>query len=423
MALKNKQNNEKEVHGRTIVLPISEAEYGEFVKNNRKAHETIQLFYKQYPELFPLEMSLGYSLNGRDRVSKKMDIKLRKILINGVIYRIRPSFILPYFRGKTEEVSKPLFLIKFGVPFWVLAYVFGKNAMWWYRLYNCLSRYNIVGTTIKDSTQLPQDLLADEHHIYVGGKRAYVATTIGENCFLGMEATWGVDALSLEQAYGVFKQEAQSLKSDYQPDTVNTDGWFATQNAWKKLFPAICIIECFLHAFLKVRDRATKKIKAYFDVAATKIWECYRTESKRQLAQQIRRLKEWTMSTLTDSPMKKNILKLCQKKDRWLKHFDFPSAHKTSNMLDRLMRAMNRHAFNSQMFHASISSTSNNFRAFALLYNFAPSCPAAWSEDTILKSPAARLNGFIYHKDWLHNLLISASRFEVHKVYHQRNPL
>ncbi|MFT7452754.1 MAG: hypothetical protein ACI9VN_003489, partial [Patescibacteria group bacterium] len=42
-------------------------------------------------------------------------------------------------------------------------------------------------------------------------------------------------------------------------------------------------------------------------------------------------------------------------------------AHKTSNMMDRLMRAMNRHAFNSQMFHSSIASTSKNFRAFALL--------------------------------------------------------
>lgn len=423
MALKNKQNNLKEVKGRTIVLPILEADYGEFVKNNKKAHETIQLFYQQYPELFPSAMTLGYSLNGRDRVSIKMDVQLRKILVDGVIYRIRPSFILPYFRGKTEEVSKPLFLLKFGVPFWALAYVFGKNAMWWYRLYSCLSRYSIVGTTIKEEALLPQDVLADEHHIKVKGQKAYVATTIGANCFLGMEASGGADTLSLEKAYQVFQQEAQCLKSDYEPNTVNTDGWFATQNAWKKLFPTICIIECFLHAFLKVRDRATKKLKVYFDVAATKIWDCYRAESKRQLAQQIRRLKEWAEGTLFDCPMKNNILKLCQKKDRWLKHFDFPTAHKTSNMLDRLMRAMNRHAFNSQMFHASITSTSNNFRAFALLYNFAPSCPPAWSENKKLKSPAARLNGFIYHKDWLHNLLISASIMEVHKVYHQRNPL
>ena len=78
-------------------------------------------------------------------------------------------------------------------------------------------------------------------------------------------------------------------------------------------------------------------------------------------------------------------------------------------MIDRLMRAMNRHAINSQMFHSTISSTSKNFRAFALLYNFIPSCPATWDDSKKSTSPAARLNGFIYHEDWLQNLLIAAS--------------
>ena len=103
-----------------------------------------------------------------------------------------------------------------------------------------------------------------------------------------------------------------------------------------------------------------------------------------------------------------------------MEHLDFPNAHKTSNMMDRLMRAMNRHAFNSQMFHSTISNTSKNFRAFALLYNFAPSYPAAWDESKKLTSPAARLNGFTYHDDWLQNLLISAS---LGGFRNHRNPL
>ena len=103
-----------------------------------------------------------------------------------------------------------------------------------------------------------------------------------------------------------------------------------------------------------------------------------------------------------------------------MEHLDFPDAHKTSNMMDRLMRAMNRHAFNSQMFHSTISSTSKNFRAFALLYNFIPSCPAAWDESEKLNSPAARLNGFVYHDDWLQNLLIAAS---LGGFRNHRNPL
>ncbi len=118
--------------------------------------------------------------------------------------------------------------------------------------------------------------------------------------------------------------------------------------------------------------------------------------------------------------MKDNILKLCKKKHKWLAHFDFAAAHKTSNMIDRKMRAMNRHANNSQMFHANVSSTSKNFRAFALLHNFSPSCISAWDETCTLVSPAARLNECIYHDDWLNNLMIAASvaAFRV-----QRNPL
>jgi len=88
--------------------------------------------------------------------------------------------------------------------------------------------------------------------------------------------------------------------------------------------------------------------------------------------------------------------------------------------LQKEKQTMNRHAFNSQMFHSTISSTSKNFRAFALLYNFTPSCSAAWDESKKLTSPAARVNGFVYHDDWLQNLLISAS---LGGFCNHRNPL
>ena len=292
--------------------------------------------------------------------------------------------------------------------------------MWWYRTYISLSKTNLVGTTVYNPHQLPQDLLADEHHIKIKGKKAYVATTIAEDCFLGMEVSPKADEVSLHQAYGVFQQEALALNPHYQPDSVNTDGWKPTQNAWSKLFDAIQIIECFLHAFLKVRDRATKKLRGFFTTAADKIWKAYRANSKRQLAQQIRRLREWANKTLPACAMKDNIIKLCNKKHKWMQHFKILHAYRTSNMLDRLMRAMKRHVFNSQMFHATIASTSKNFRAFALIYNFSPSAPPLLKKDAILTSPAARLNGFVYHANWLHNLLIASSvaNFRCH-----RNPL
>lgn len=413
MALKNKQN-------RTIVLSFPETMYSIFIKDNAIAHEVIKSHYEQWPELFPAQMANGYMLNGRTRPSKKLGLRMRKIKVSGISYRIRPSFVLPYFRAKTDEVSKPLFLLRFGVPFWALAYVFGHNAMWWYRLYICLGRFSVVGTTIHNPEALPNDVLADEHHIRIRNKKAYVATTVGSGCFLGMAVCPKADEACLEQGYAVFKEEASIVNPDYEPHSVNTDGWWATQNVWQKLYPTITVIECFLHAFLKVRDRATKKLQDYFTTAADKIWNTYRALTKKSLAQQIRRLREWAGKDLPNCPMKENILKLCKKKNRWMTHFDLQNAHRTSNMLDRLMRAMKRHAFNSQMFHATISSTSMNFRAFALLYNFSPSSPAAWDESKTLTSPAARLNGRIYHKDWLQNLLIAAS---LGGFRNHRNPL
>lgn len=400
MASKSKEN-------RTIVLPIAEKMYMKFIENPQYAHVQIGKLYKSYPELFPYEMEKGYIHYGTTRVSKKLKMKFRKIKIGEEVYRIRPDFVLPYNRAKTDEVSKGLFLIKFGVPFWAIAYVFGKNAMWWYRLYICLSQFSLVGTTIKGGDKLPKHILSDEHHIRIRGKKAYVATTVGHDCFLGMEVVSNADEEHLTKGYWVFKKEAQHIDADYSPITSNTDGWMATQNALKTLYPKIIIIECFLHAFLKVRDRATKKLNDYFDKAGDKIWNCYRALSKRSLAQQIRRLNEWAQAQVPDSPMKENILKLCKKKNRWMIHFDQPCAHHTSNMLDRIMRIMKKHAYNSQMFHSNIDATTKNFRALAILYNFTPSCPKA--RDGNLMSPAARINEFVYHDKWLNNLLISAS--------------
>jgi len=56
-------------------------------------------------------------------------------------------------------------------------------------------------------------------------------------------------------AYQQFKTEAQLVKADYQPTTVNTAGWQATQLAWRQLFAHVTLIGCFRHAFLKIGDR------------------------------------------------------------------------------------------------------------------------------------------------------------------------
>jgi len=91
------------------------------------------------------------------------------------------------------------------------------------------------------------------------GEKVYVATTVGEGCLLGAELSQTAKTEDLQAAYGVFTEEARELNPDYQPQTVNTDGWEATQKAWKKLFSGVTLILCFLHTILSIDDVAPRR--------------------------------------------------------------------------------------------------------------------------------------------------------------------
>ena len=86
-----------------------------------------------------------------------------------------------------------------------------------------------------------------------------------------------------------------------------------------------------------------------------------------------------------------------------------PGGHRTSNMLDRLMRGMNRYFDHGQHLHGSREACRLHCRAWALLWNFAPWHPATARENEGWRCPAERLNRHRYHDCWLQNLLISAS--------------
>jgi hypothetical protein len=44
-----------------------------------------------------------------------------------------------------------------------------------------------VGTTVKQSENLPRHLLADEKHVRFQGSKAYIATTVANDCVLGCQ--------------------------------------------------------------------------------------------------------------------------------------------------------------------------------------------------------------------------------------------
>ena len=162
---KNTKSNSKQEKrnslSKALRLPMDEENYEEVISNPKLFRKNLDEYYQQYPELFPESMSKGYHLHGFTRCSTKMNLRFRRILVDPKgersCYNIYPSFVMPYMRGKTDELANMLFLNKFGVPFWALGHVFNKDAMYCYRAVTSLSNFSIVGTTIKQSDNLPED--------------------------------------------------------------------------------------------------------------------------------------------------------------------------------------------------------------------------------------------------------------------------
>jgi hypothetical protein len=293
------------------------------------------------------------------------------------------------------------------VPFWGLTYVFGRDDMYWERLYLRLGRNSLVGTTVKQPNQLPHDLLADEKHTRLNGNKVFVATTVGDDCVLGASVARQADEHGLTEAYGQFKVEAQQVKPGYQPATVNTDGWAATQAAWRNLFAQVVLIACFLHAFLKIRDRC-KRLEDHCADLCRRVWEAYHAPDHQQFQAKCDALKTWAVQTLPAGAGLDAVLKLCGRAPEFIQAYAYPTAHRTSNMLDRLMDHMDRVFYGARYFHGHLMTMEYSVRAGALLSNFLPYSPRA-AVTAQYHSPAHKLNGFVYHDKWLHNLLVSAS--------------
>ena len=390
----------------TICLPVEKDEYDGIVENAKEFRHRLDRCFGEMPELFPEGFSRGYAMKD-SRTSVKQGETLRRIVLrDGRSYTVRPSFLMPYLTARTEEVEGPLFLRKFGVPFWALAQVFGGDPMRWYRMELSLGRHSLVGITVR-TAELPEHLLADEHHTRRDGDKNYIATTVGGGCVLGAALSEGAGTEDLAEAYGVFRAEARDIEPEYAPKTVNTDGWHGTQAAWRVLFPLAAVLRCFLHGWLKIRDRAKHLDDLFFEIGE-RVWNAYHASERRSFSQRIRSLRNWASGCLTGVVLDK-VIDLCDKRDLWTIAYDHPDCHRTSNMLDRLMRSMNRYFEDGQHLHGSRDACDQHCRAWALLHNFSPWHPATARANEGWQSPAERLNKHRYHDNWLQNLLISAS--------------
>jgi hypothetical protein len=269
---------------RQICRPLDRETYHRIWEDAQAVRRLVEDLLSRYPELFPEAMTRGFTLCGKRPPSQKLPgIGLRRVRVTETDERgqatardffLRPSFVWPYGCGTVDDAANGLLLLSSGVPSHVVAVCCGRNAMSWYRLEQSLGRNRVVGTTVRDPQALPRHLAADEHHARLRGQNVYVAVTAGGGCLLGMAVSPTAGEVDLTAAYGRFRDEAVAMSAAYAPETVNTDGWKATQAAWRTLFSEVVLIWCFLHGFLKIRDRCRKAFELH-----QKVWEVYQATS------------------------------------------------------------------------------------------------------------------------------------------------
>ncbi|MBA3768404.1 MAG: hypothetical protein H0W99_15775 [Acidobacteria bacterium] len=391
-----------------ICLPFeSEAQYRTLVDDAMLYREFLSHSYRTHPELFPTAWQQGFTFHDAYQ-SKKTSHRIRRVKLKETqqVFSLRPSFLMPYHTAHTDEVEKVLYLLQFGVPFSALVYVFGRDEMFWYRLFLQLGRPQLVGTTIKAQERLPRHLLADEKQSWIQGTKVFIPTTVAKGVFLGATVVTTADTEELTKGYQEFQAETHKLDPDYQPTTVCTDGFFATRKAWRAVFPAVTLVLCFLHITLKLRDRCRGRLR---HEVLDRAWYIYEAADKRRFSQRARRFKEWATKKLGAVPLVEVVQKLHARTSYYLTAFDHPEAHRTSNAVDRLMNYQDRKLYAMRYFHHSQESARLMVRAIAMLWNFHPYSERLRRHDKTRRSPFCDVNGFQYHGNWLHNFLIASS--------------
>ena len=391
---------------RQIVIPMTREQFDDNWRDSGKMREIVDRNMAEHPELFPECLLQGYAFHGFARPSKKLDgMQLRKIRPKdgSEAFHLRPCFVMSYMTAITDEIEFPLMLASYGVPCWVLTQGFGHSDMYWHRLMERLGRNSLVGTTVRDPQRLPEHLAADEHHVDWNGAKGYVATTAADGCILGVGLTKAADDEHLTAAYGDFAAEARDLNPEYAPKTVNTDGWAATQNAFQACFSSIVVILCFLHGFLKIRDRSRKNHELHRNV-----WEVYWAKTAEEFRSRMEAFQIWFEAQTWTASVREMAAKLWKRTKEYVVAYDHPGCRRTSNAVDRPMNRMYRLLYAGRGLHGHQASSERRLRGWALLLNFRPFAKRS-GKVREHQSPAHRLSGKQYCEGWLENLQVSAS--------------
>ena len=116
-----------------------------------------------------------------------------------------------------------------------------------------------------------------------------------------------------------FPRNCNDLDPSYAPETINTDGWAATQNAFVSLFPTVTTILCFLHGFLKIKDRGRKLHDLH-----RAVWNVYRETTAEGFISSMKSLVETCRAERWSPLIMQSIEKLAARVEQYAKSYAHP---------------------------------------------------------------------------------------------------
>ena len=191
----------------------------------------------------------------------------------GAVFTILPSFIVRYKRYETDAIEKLMTLLfitedsyrmagvsqAFGIDdeqagTWVaLAKAEGEAispmALW--GLVQWLGQLSPAQLNLALGVEPPTHIIEDEKHVKECGQKAYVPIVYAPKEAL----IWWIDYLDSvsEDALGDSLERFKAISERLTHITGATvDGWEPTQKALQSAFPGITLLECHLHALLKL---------------------------------------------------------------------------------------------------------------------------------------------------------------------------
>jgi hypothetical protein len=183
------------------------------------------------------------------------------------------------------------------------------------------------------------------------------------------------------------------------------DGWAATRQAWRQLFPTSIVVWCFLHALLKLKKHGAGPWRHQVRDQA---WPVDQAATTRQVAQRLRRGAEWSPAHRS-GPGAQLVLQRCRRRADCTPASACPQAHRTSHAVDRLRNSHDRWLYARRSWHGPIDRARLAIRAMALQGNVHPYGARLRRDQPSRVSPFDDRNGFPYHPHWLQNLLIASS--------------